>query len=367
MKKELAFLTNIPTPYKTPLFKELSTEFNITVYYMAESESNRNWKVDFGKGYKAVLLKGITLNKKHINFSIIKELLSNKYEAVIISGFENPTSILAMFLCIFKKIKYIIWHDGGFIEKECCLEFYIKKFFIKRAKSFWVSGTKAKELIEHYGGNKDLIYYSYLTVDINYFKNNSKVSDKEKSLIKNMFHLKEIVILSVARMSDEKGIKELLYAFKKLNNEFNNISLLLVGEGKNRIQYENIVNVFHITNVGFTGHLEQKLLPLIYGSSNIFVLPTKRDPWGLVINEAMASGLPIISTDKAGASYDLIKENANGFIIKENIKEELYEKMKLLIEDNELRNKFAEESSNIISEWTYSKGIDSLNKLLEHI
>lgn len=92
-----------------------------------------------------------------------------------------------------------------------------------------------------------------------------------------------------------------------------------------------------------------------YGSVDILVLPSLSDPWGIVINEAMAFGLPIISTDAAGATYDLVKDGVNGFVIKAGSSDELYVALKNLCDSAELRQIMGERSLEIIQDYTPEK------------
>ena len=105
----------------------------------------------------------------------------------------------------------------------------------------------------------------------------------------------------------------LLKAFQEVKREVKDAALLIVGSGELEKELRKYVNDNHIEDVIFYGFLQKEDLPKIYAVADVFVFPTLGDIWGLVINEAMSAGLPIITTSSAGASADLIKDN--GFVV----------------------------------------------------
>ena len=129
-------------------------------------------------------------------------------------------------------------------------------------------------------------------------------------------HENSIVIMYAGRLMLDKGIQELISAVKILSRKKFDIKLLIVGEGKFKNELEYFVNDIRDLVI-FTGHVEISEIYKYYFASDIFVLPTYNDSWGLVVNEAMACGLPIIVTNAAGCYFDLVKNN--GFVVQNRI------------------------------------------------
>lgn len=140
-----------------------------------------------------------------------------------------------------------------------------------------------------------------------------------------------------------------------MQKENGNIGLVLLGDGPEKEKYEKFIRVNNLKNVFFEGFVQQDALPEYYICADIFVLPSLSDPWGLVVNEAMAFGLPIISTDAAGVTYDLVKNGVNGFVVKAGNSDELYDALKKLCEHSELRQRMGEQSLEIIQDYTPEK------------
>ena len=156
--------------------------------------------------------------------------------------------------------------------------------------------------------------------------------------------------------------------YKRLQSEKGNIGLVLLGDGPERGKYQNFVTANKLKNVFFEGFKQREELPEYYISADLLVLPSISDPWGLVVNEAMSCGLPIISTDAAGVTYDLVKNGINGYVVRAGRVEELYEALKKLCKDKKLREKMGKESLKIIKDYTpenWAKSfINAVNKIL---
>lgn len=374
MEKKICILTNIPTAYKNPLFELLNKVKNINVLYTACIEKNRQWKINFGDGYQYKVLKGITVNRKHINLGVIKGVLDKKNEMFIIGGLENPSMVIAACTCILSKKKYALLLDGYSsklenLSRENKIKKDMKKYIIKNASAYLVSGKTARDYYIYYGADLKKFFRSYLTVDVEYFKKNSIISKERKMELKDQLKLKEIVIICVARLNEKKGINELINAFNSLTQEFHNISLLLVGNEEKENKYKDYVKDLGNSDIKFTGFVDYNRIPQYYAISDIFILPTKEDVWGLVINEAMACSLPVITTSCAGASYELVTNNKNGIVLNEINEEQIRKSLRDLILHKEKRILMGRESSSIIDKWTYNESIsgfmDAINYMEE--
>ena len=107
----------------------------------------------------------------------------------------------------------------------------------------------------------------------------------------------------------------LLRAFAALKPDLREAGLLLVGYGPEEARLKELASAFNADDVHFAGHVRLEDLPGYYACADVFVLPSWGEPWGLVLNEAMAAGLPVIATDQVGASVDLIRDGVNGYVL----------------------------------------------------
>lgn len=311
-KKRVVICTNIPSPYRVKLFNYLIdnyAKYDIMIIYSAQNENDRGWKLDNEEIKNSVMLKSKTIKLKgkldykyiHIPFNIIIELNKINPDAVVAAEY-NPTCMLTFFWCKIKKRKFISWSDGTLNSEKNInnIQNITRKIFCKNASSLIASSTKTKEAQIYYGADIKKIFVSYLTVDINEY-----LYKKENYNNKN--------ILFVGNLITRKGIDLLLKSLQNVKSEF---VLNIVGDG---IEKQNLIKLCKILRINdkvkFLGSKSGQELLDIYRSSDIFVIPSREDCFGLVITEAMCNSMPVISSKYAEGCYDLICDNENGFIV----------------------------------------------------
>jgi len=175
-----------------------------------------------------------------------------------------------------------------------------------------------------------------------------------------------LVIVYVGRLTDRKGVFDLLAAFSLLKKEQADATLLLVGTGMDEALLKERTSKEGIPDVVFAGFIDYDQLPKYLGISDLFVLPSYDDVWGLVLNEAMACGLPVITTNKTGASADLVKDGVNGFVVKEKTPRELCDAMRKIVGDDALRRTMAESSRRIISNFDLHNTAQGVQKAISY-
>lgn len=363
----LAVITNIWTPYRKKQWEIYSKipDLSITVFYCSKLEKNRFWNIIPASGVREVFLKGISYLGWHFNPGVFK-LPFQKFDLFLIGGYGFPTVMIAIILLKVFRRNWAMISDGEAPEQLKAETWYLKairRFFTLGANAYFANGTAAKKSLMRFGIAEEKIFNQYLTVDVNYFLENEKASKERRLLTRKRYCISEdaVVVTYVGRLVRHKGIRDLIHATENLveNKNYNVISLI-VGEGEQRgslvLEAKNLKG-----HVVFTGHILLSELCLCYYASDIFVLPTYYDPWGLAINEAMACALPVITTNAAGASLDLIK--SNGYVIRPGDVRSLSSSIEALM-DTKLRKTFGEESRRIISKWTYKESLESFKNML---
>jgi glycosyltransferase involved in cell wall biosynthesis len=368
MKPHVALLTNIPAPYRLRLWQDLARKMNATVIYTERTEGIRDWQVKFGEDYRYKLLRPYHYWKGHyFNPAILREFFWGGYDAFIIGGYGILTMMLAIILCRIFQRPYLLWSDGEYPKKISFWKQWLKKFFIRDADAYLVSGSNGARFFESYGVPAEKIFNVYLTVDVDYFQEKSKISPERRAELKQKFGLRELVVVCVARLLHDKGIQELIEAFRRLRLKYDHVSLFLVGDGPNRPDYERTIAAEHIPDVVFSGFIQPEELPAYYAISDIFVLLTKFDRWALVINEAMACRLPVITTNMAGAAFDLVRENENGHIVGPNEVDLVTAQLEQLVTDPERLARFRATSTAIISGWTFRESVAGFERAVEYV
>jgi glycosyltransferase involved in cell wall biosynthesis len=244
-------------------------------------------------------------------------------------------SIYLMYIFkIFKKnivyhTSWPYWDRKRYVKNSNLFTKKLWESFLKNTKTI-CSTNKTKKEIEKFGA---LAFHVPHCVDCSMFKPGPKE--------------KQIKILYVGRMNEEKGILSLLKIIEKINSK--NVKFVFVGKGPLDQTIKEKSKTLPIEHLGFVK--DRKNLAKIYSESDIFVLNSyATEHWeelfGIVLVEAMASGLPVISTDCIGPK-EIVKNNKNGFLIPQKDDKALSDKLNLLIKDKKLREKFGKNSREL--------------------
>ena len=340
---KVLFLTNIPSPYRADFFNELGKLCDLTVTFegLQSSERDKNWVGEGACYYKSIFFNGIRTNSdQFLCFKVIK-ILKQKWDRIIVTNYSSPTSIIAISYMNLHKIPFILQADGGFIpDHENILKHKFKKHLISSAHFWMCSGNATIEYFAYYGAIREKCaifpFSSLWSEDI---KNARELRNSNRVLLKEKLGIKEPkVVLSVGRFSYNsgygKGFDILMKAAEKLPS---NVGVYIVGDEPT------------------------------YACADIFVLMTRADVWGLVINEAMAFSLPIITTDKCLAGLELVKDNENGFVLPIDNTNELFQKILYIINSKSISSRFGYKSWERIQFYNIENMAKENYRILEDI
>lgn len=303
------FLTNIPSPYRVDFFNELGKLCDLTVLFERKSAKDRDaaWVADKITNFKAVFLKGIKIGVAEALCPVVIKYLSNKrFDVIVVGMYSSPTGMLAIEYMRIRKIPFILNSDGGIIKNDTGIRHRVKEHFIGSASAWLSTGKMTTEYLKYYGANSDKIYVYPFTSVMKKDILDRPLSIEEKKFYKNKLAMEEDkIVLSVGQFIYRKGYDLLLKSCKNLDKS---IGIYIVG-GKPTEEYLILKRDLNLTNVHFVDFMQKDKLADYYRAADLFVLPTREDIWGLVINEAMAYGLPVITTDKCVAGVEMIKNN----------------------------------------------------------
>lgn len=340
-KMKILIIHNIISPARIALFNELNDYYKkrgdeFKVLFLSESDKNRNWKNEFEIKFNYQILKNhaIRIGQKDlftffINLNIKKILNQNIPDKIICFGWDHLSAYISNVWARKNKKQFTLWCGSTKYEKSWRRTLFkpLVKYLLKRTNDFIVYGTRAKNYLMTFGVDKSKINIFFNSIDVDYFQNKIiKFTDIDRRNLKKIIGIKtKKIILFNGQLIERKGIFNLLNAFKTYQEKDNDISLLIIGTGKEEEKIKRIIQRENVKNIFFTGFIPYKELYKYYAISDVLILPSKEEVWGLVVNEAMACGLPVITTRQTGSSVDLVEENRNGIIINtgtpKNIKE----------------------------------------------
>jgi glycosyltransferase involved in cell wall biosynthesis len=308
---KVLFITNIPAPYRMKFFEGLGKHIDLTVLYEAKKAKNIKFSyedIDVTT-YKEIYLSKGFIEENIPNPKIITHLINNKYDLIFLTNYRYVTEMLAYILVKILKIPYCIEIDGGRIKKETKLIYNFKKWLLSGAVAYFSPAKSADDLFNHYGVHlSKLIRYPFSSITEDYII-------KEGELIRKIESRKgtPLTFLYVGRLIPEKGVDLLVNAYNeycKLTTESSR--LILVGNSPNKTFLQYILdNKNNTTDI--RDFQSSRDLIKIYDEADVFVFPSLYDPWGLVINEAMARGLVILSSDTVVSASELVKDGINGY------------------------------------------------------
>jgi len=305
--KKLLILSTIPVPYRTTVFLGLSEHYETDIFFERSYDQNRNDKYFVeDKGF-VLLNTEEAMNQYRSCLKRIKE-----YDLVLAYDYTSKMGMQLMMHCICNGVPYALNCDGAFINKHW-LKDSIKRFFVSRASLYFCSGASAREYFLHYGADESKMHYHNFTslVESDIFSEIADAAEKGRLRQENSIPDKTIV-LTIGQFIHRKGFDILLKAWKEVQGDAH---LLIVGGGEKLEEYEAYIKENQMDNVSIVGFLDKKTVFEYYRASDVFVLPTREDVWGLVVNEAMACGIPVISSDMCVAGRELIEEDVNGYIV----------------------------------------------------
>ncbi len=333
---KILWLTNIPSPYRLKFFEQLAKHCELTVLFERASSSERDdkWKEFSFDGYEGIVLSGIKIGRdKAFSFRALRYLLSKKYDKIILTDFLSPMGMMAVATLKLFRRKYILESDGGFAKEESFFKRAIKRFCIKGASMYFSTGKTHDDYYLNYGAKPEKIvrypFSSVLEQDVL----PSPLTKEEKRSLKDKLHVtEEKAVLFVGQMIHRKGIDILLESAKSFDDK---VGFYLVG-GTPTEEYASYVAEHQLTNVHFIPFVSGEEMKEYYKMADLFVLPSREDIWGLVINEAMAYALPVITTKTCAAGIELISDMQNGCLVENNTAQELAHAVKKLLYDDAL-------------------------------
>lgn len=315
-KNKLTFITNIPSPYNLDLFESLALLFKLNVYYFNKIETERKWNLNINSArYQATVFKTDIfhnffqkINRNlYFNFQCMGVALFNKSDYFMLGGnYFAPNTILLLIILKIRNQK-IFWYGEKLLPCNSKLKYYIKRIMISPinwfTKGIFAIGEKARISYESYGYKKPIFNTPYAINPVHF----SKVGRNAMS-----FKSKKVIFLSSGSLIDRKGYDIAINAFNLLDDDLKNkMEYWILGDGP---LFSELVKLpCPGLSVKFMGFIEPKDIKQYFDNASIFLLTSRYDGWGVVINEAISAGLAIIVTSSCGASEYVDKDG--GFIV----------------------------------------------------
>lgn len=332
-------------------------DFEFKVLQVAVSESTRlNMHLGEIPYYPYTVLSNENLenvNKRQVFGQIVKEIKTYKPNVVNINGFFTWYHIATFIYCKLNGIKIVLSNDSTAGDNPTIWwKSLLKSLSVKLSDGYYCFGQKAEEYLLNLGGNaQKTISKRAAVVDNDWIKASFEQHLPQKQALKNEWGIEtEYNFIYVGRFIEFKNLPFLVEAFSQINN--NNWGLIFVGDGEEKLKIEKKITELNVKNIHFLGSKIWQEIPKFLTLGNVLVLPSKSEPWGLVLNEAMVCGLPIIVSDNCGSAIDLVEQGKNGFSFKNNNLAHLTKAMQYCVDNVDETKKMGQKAQFKINEYT---------------
>lgn len=370
---KILFLTNIPAPYRVKFFSLLGLSCDLTVLYELHSARTRekSWLSVQAKNYREVYMDTHQLvDDGGISKDIFRYLKKNQYDFIVVGTHGTPTAKLAMLYMRVCRIPYILNLDGMLsaeIPEKSKLNGFLRRMMFQGAAAYITSGKDTMKYLHDLGVKSPYMYKYHFSSIVEQDVLKRPVSDEEKGRLKKALQISEPrMIVSVARFIPEKGLDTLIRAFSELSS----LDVALVLIGGSRDVYTSFLDTLPegvFSRIYFPGFMNKAKLYQYYKAADLFVLPTHHDAWGLVINEALSCGLPVITTNRCGAGLETITPGENGFLVDHTDLEALKTTLDSLLENPDLRLHMASQNLKLAHEYTIEKMVEDHLRIFQKL
>jgi glycosyltransferase involved in cell wall biosynthesis len=376
----IAFVNTHPIQYFAPLYAYLTRYCGLetTALYLSDFSLKNGddpgfgqsitWDVDLLSGYEAKFVGGSRASRRRVGgfFSMVapelwNEISNGRYDAVIIHGHNLAAHHIARAACRFSGTPAFARGDTNPRINRSILKSTLRtpimRLFYRGMAGAMAVGTANADYYRKMGVPSDRIFLTPYAVDNDRFIRATTAGRANRNMTRTALGMDQDLpaILFAAKFTKRKRPDDLLAAFARLRAEGVAGQLVFVGTGEMEAALKERVAVDSIPNVVFTGFVNQDALPDVYAASDVFVLPSVDEPWGLAVNEAMCAGLPVVVSAEVGCVEDLVKDGVTGTTFSGGNISELSAALRILLTNAEIRAAQGRASLELIKHWSYQE------------
>lgn len=343
-----------PAPYIVDLIRVLRQrhpEISLRVLYL-HAALTQPWEVGFDDGVSELL----PASSKEASKVLLRAIRAGDFDILHLAGWGHPLLMEALIMggCFGRIIS--VESDTQLPEREPFWKAIVKRLLypllFSRIAMFFPGGSRQQRYFRHYGVPERKIRMAQMTVDVTSILQRTSNARQNVEAVKAQWGLplEDVIFLYIGRLDNFKGgVQDLLKAFEAIAVRNNGATLVIAGDGELRASVE--AAVAHNEKIRYLGRLPYDKVLGLYPVGDVLILPSHFDNWGLVVNEAMAAGLPVIASDRVGCVDDLVQHGSTGLIFPSGDRAALEKAMQRLAGDKLLRKQMGEAGRTLISQW----------------
>jgi glycosyltransferase involved in cell wall biosynthesis len=352
MKPYVVYWNNIPAPYMVERFNAVADSgvLDFEAWFNDRLEPDRSWNVnekEWRFRYRYLPTTTIAGSKLHWPIPVL-----GRMPDVLVSLYAEPSFLTGWAVAKMRGAKTAFWCQVTFdqwVSRKWWKE-KLKNLIFPQVDVTLGSGEESRQFAIRYGVAEAKALCLRHSIDVHHYSNGHQLYYPVRDKIRCELGVVGSVFIYVGRLWWGKGINYLLEAFDTVQKQSSDeVSLLLVGDGPEDEALKQLCAERGIRNVIFAGFHQKHEMPRFYSAADVFVFPTLGDPYGLVVDEAMASSMPIISTSAAGEIADRVEQGVNGYVVPPSNPQAMAEKMLYLANNPQQRVRMGQISAGKIS------------------
>ncbi len=379
----LAHIVSHPIQYFAPLYRELAdrAEVDLTVYFCSDRTAGAfqdpgfgrvvQWDTPLLEGYRWRILpsaRGAPIPHGFAwrpNIDVVREVASGAYDALWVHGYMHATTWLAVAAARARGMTVLLRDEQTLLDRRPAHRVALKEGPLRALFASCAGlyiGEQNRRYLLRYGMPERRLFFAPYCVDNAFFRREERTLRPKRDEIRRSLGVEDDapVVLFTGKLIEKKQPLRLIEAFGRVRRT-RPCWLLVAGDGPLRAIAETLARENGIPGVRFLGFLNQSELPRAYVAADLFVLPSSRqETWGLVVNEAMNFGLPLVVSDRVGCAADLVEEGRNGFIVPHTSTDALAEAIARLVDDADLRQRFGRRSRARVGLYSVERAADGI-------
>jgi glycosyltransferase involved in cell wall biosynthesis len=371
MRRYVVYWTNIPSPYMVEKFNaiERAGRLRFEAWFSARTEADRSWKVEEEAWqFRYRYLGGVVLGRHR--FAAPLPLVQGEAPDLLVTLHAEPAFLAGWALARARGTRTVVWIEPTFdtwVTRRRWKE-GLKRQIFPRLDGVMTTGPDGNAFASRYGTAEQRIFYLPYFSSFPRFGPACRAARESRDQRRESIGLKGVTFVYVGRLWSGKGLNYLVDAFAVLQRRSEGeVSLLVAGDGPDEEALRDRCRKEGLKNVVFAGFFQREQLPFLYAAADVFVFPTLGDPFGQVVEEAMACGLPIVSSSAAGEIEHRVEEGVNGFIVPPMNSAALFDRMELLASDPDLRRRMGEASHQKATAYTPDLWLERFEHAVEQI
>lgn len=369
-------LTVMPSPYQQELFAAMAAHpgMDLRVLYYMVSASDRRWGRPALPPYSRILpgfsfdclARGCCLNP-----SVVAEVSRGDFDVAIVGDYFTLTAQIAMRCLSRRGIPWVLWSESPGLRSRGPIGRWLRHLaqrpVRRHAAAVAAIGSRAAAKYRALLGPEAVVFNIPYYCDLRPYLDIRRSWELRPAWGGPPPSERPVRFLFSGQLIPRKGVDILIRAFESLCEQHPRVTLTILGDGPSRDRYRRMISPEWRHRIRFVGFVQPDGLPRHFAESDVFVLPSRYDGWGVVINEAVAAGMPVIATTAVGAAADLVEPGRNGFLVAPADVMGLAAAMQRFADDPGLIDSMGRRSRRIAGDWTTARGARRWYAALSHI